>query len=434
MDLEISGISSFGQGFALNKNTAENSKKHGKKIFVSGTIPGDKVTCQITKENSKFIAAKLTKITSPSKHRSGAPCLHFENCGGCNLQHLKEDYYQEFKKKILTDTLNRSKIDFSEEINWHFINKNSRRRVNFKIDQDNRLGFFRENSNDVVKIDQCLVLEKELSDLIGNLQNLLQKNQKQAKQQYQINGASLTKFDNGVAVILSGEINPDLETSQDLIKFAQENKIISLACKNNDEQTFFYQTQIPQLFFGDVKIDLQADIFMQATKDGQEIILKEINNHIATLPKKIKIADLYCGIGTYSFGILAQNKNVHIEAFEGSQKMINLLNKNAKQNTLKNHLNGNAKDLVQDPVQSGQFKDYDLAIINPPRNGGNAQIKNLAKSAVKNIIYASCNPAAFASDAKILLENGYKINKITAIDQFAYTHHLELVAVFTKNT
>ena len=73
-----------------------------------------------------------------------------------------------------------------------------------------------------------------------------------------------------------------------------------------------------------------------------------------------------------------------------------------------------------------------LRLQRPPRNGGKAQIENLAKSHVENIIMISCNPKSFVVDAKILLDAGYKIIKFNAIDQFYYTHHLEVMSIFTK--
>jgi 23S rRNA (uracil1939-C5)-methyltransferase len=424
VDLEISGISNLGQGFAL----APDSRKN-KKIFVSKTLPGDQVQVQIIKENSKFIAAKLLKITSPSLERVAAPCPHFSDCGGCELQHLQKNYYQNFKQKILLDLFARDKIDFNGNINWSFIESGFRRRVNFQIDHNNHLGFFRENSNDVVKIDSCLILENEISALIPKLQSLV-------KNLAKITQISITKFDNGIAIIFQTSSAPSLESSNHLINFAKENNIIHLSYKIENDCNLIYQSQIPQLFFGEIKIDLGADIFLQATKKGQGIIIDEINCAISSMQqvknKKINIIDLYCGIGTYSFGILAQNPEVQIKAFEGEKQMINLLNKNAVKNHINQKLQGLVRDLVKSPLAPKELANQDIAVINPPRNGAESQTQQLAKSKIKTIIYVSCNPAAFAVDAKILLQNGYKISKIKAIDQFVYSHHLELVVVFQK--
>jgi len=426
INLEITGISNLGQGFAL----APNNKKN-KKIFVSKTLIGDKIEAQIIKENSKFIAANLIKIITPSPDRATPPCPYFSDCGGCSLQHLTKDYYQSFKQKILLDLFARDQITFDGNIDWNFIPAGFRRRVNFQVDHNNRLGFFRENSNDVVKVDGCLILTKEISALIGPLQDLAK------NVATKITQISITKFDNGVAIILQTPTAPEIEIADQLTNFSKDNNIISLAYRIADDCNLIYQSQIPQLFFGDIKIDLNANIFLQATKSGQDIIIKEINDLTAYLQAKnpdktLNIVDLYCGIGTYSFAVLSQNPKVNIKAFEGEESMINALNKNAIKNNLNQKIQGFEKDLVKTPLLPKELSGQHLAIINPPRNGAESQTQHLAKSKVKNIIYISCNPAAFAKDAKILLENGYKISKIKAIDQFVYSHHLELVAVFKK--
>ena len=423
INLEITGISNLGQGFTL----AADSKKN-KKIFVSKTLIGDKIEAKIIKENSKFIAANLVKITSPSPNRATPPCPHFADCGGCELQHLQKDYYQNFKQKILQDLFARDQIGFDGNIDWSFIGSGFRRRVNFQVDHNNHLGFFRENSNDVVQINSCLILENEISALIPKLQNLVKKTSK-------ITQISITKFDNGIAIIFQTSVAPTLDITNQLTDFAKENNIINLSYKIKDDCNLIYQSQIPQLFFGEIKIDLNADIFLQDTKKGQDIIIGEINSTVLSAQSNntkntFNVIDLYCGIGTYSFGVLAQNPQAQIKAFEGEKQMINSLNKNAINNHLNQRLQGFERDLVKSPLAPKELIGQDLAIINPPRNGAESQTQHLAKSKIKIIIYVSCNPAAFAVDAKILLQNGYKISKIKAIDQFVYSHHLELVAVF----
>ncbi|MFT6077579.1 MAG: 23S rRNA (uracil1939-C5)-methyltransferase [Myxococcota bacterium] len=427
IELEISGLSNLGQGFAFQ----ESANKKKKKIFVSKTMIGDKITAQIIKEKSKFILANLVKINFASKNRIKAPCIHFDDCGGCSLQHLNTDYYQDFKRKILTETFSRDGIDFRGDIEWNFIPAGMRRRVNFQVDQNNRLGFFRENSNDVVKIDDCLILEKDISGLISPLQNLIQKIELKISQIF------VTKFDNGLAIILQTDDAPDIENNDLLIEFAKENNIISLAYKIGDNYNLIYQSQIPQLFFGNIKIDSEADIFLQATKKGQDIIIGAINDLVAAVQKKqptksLNVVDLYSGIGTYSFAALAMNPKLKIKGFEGVDSMINSLNKNAVKNEIQHSLQGIVKDLVREPLLAGELQGKQLVIINPPRNGALSQTRQIAKSKVNNIIYISCNPAAFAVDAKVLLEDGYKITQIKAIDQFVHSSHLELVAVFEK--
>ncbi len=238
INLKISGISNLGQGFAL----ASNNKKN-KKIFVSKTLIGDEIEAQIIKENSKFTSANLIKIITPSPDRTDPLCPHFNDCGGCGLQHLTMEYYQNFKRKILLDLFSRDGIDFDGEIDWSFIPAGLRRRVTFQIDNNGRLGFFRENSNDVVKIESCLILTSAISKLIQPLQSLVKNIDTRITQ------ISITEFDNGIATTLQFLIAPNLEVSNQLTNFAKDNDLISFAYKVGDDYNLIYQSQIPQLFF-----------------------------------------------------------------------------------------------------------------------------------------------------------------------------------------
>ncbi|MFT6332154.1 MAG: 23S rRNA (uracil1939-C5)-methyltransferase [Lentimonas sp.] len=427
IDIEISGLSNLGQGFAFDP---KSTKK--KKIFVSKTMIGDKITAKIIKEKSKFTIANLVKINTASPDRIEAPCIYFNDCGGCSLQHLSLDYYKHFKNKIITETFSRDEIEFDREIEWNSVPAGFRRRVNFQIDHNNRLGFFRENSNDVVKIADCLILEKEISALISPLQNLIN------EADFKVSQIFVTKFDNGLAIILQTSTMPDIDNNDLLTAFAKENNIISVAYKIADDYNLIYQSQVPQLHFGEIHIDSEADIFLQATKSGQDVIIDSINELVNLIQKKnpekaLNVVDLYSGIGTYSFAVLSKHPKLKIKAFEGVKSMINSLNKNAIKNDLQNNLEGIVKDLVKTPLLTGELQGKQLVIINPPRNGAESQTRQVAKSKVRHVIYISCNPSAFAVDAKIMLAAGYKIKQIKAIDQFVYSHHLELVAVFEKD-
>lgn len=422
INLTISGISNLGQGFSLIQNDQKN-----RKIFVSKTVVGDEIEAKIVKENSKFVLGSLTKIIKKSPNRREAPCRYFSECGGCELQHLELSYYQNFKQKTLKDLLQREGIVFESDIEWDFVSEKSRRRVVFHVDLQNRLGFFRENSNDVVKIDECLILDSEISALIPKLQKVV------IAANAEIQKIQITKFDNGIALIFDILKHPNLEQTNLLTAFAKENKLINLSYKIENDVSMIYQSEIPQLFFGQIKLDLNPDIFLQATNFAQSLIIGKINDLILKNGQKnLNLIDLYCGIGTYSFGILAQNPHIKISAFEGDSQMINLLNRNALKNNLNQNLKGLARDLVKNPLRKEELKDCDVVIINPPRNGALAQIQNINQAKIKNILYVSCSPSAFIGDAKILMQKGYKIKQIVAIDQFIYSHHLELVAIFER--
>jgi 23S rRNA (uracil1939-C5)-methyltransferase len=352
-----------------------------------------------------------------------SPCEYFSKCGGCDFLDLSEENYRLVKKNILGSNF--------VEANWIWVGANSRRKIILQIGAKNQLGFFAKKSKEIVEIESCFVSESKISELILPLKNFLKK-----QEQNIFTKVAITLFDNGLDLVLSGKKELNFLQTQKLFAFAKEQNLnISYLCKNQDMPIFWPHKN--QIFYDNFKIELDSDIFIQSTKSGLKAIFEIIKNFIeekiSNDPKfssKLTVADIYAGFGAYSFGISHLVKK--IIAFEGDEKMVALINKNAATNNLGNKILAEKKDLFLNPIRAKELKNFDLIIINPPRNGAAPQILEITKSAIKNLIYVSCNPQTFAHDAKILVDSGFKIKNLFALDQFYSTKHLELIAVFEK--
>lgn len=329
----------------------------------------------------------------------------------------------QFKKESLQKLLN----EYYKNIDWIVIGGHSRRRVTFQIDVKNRLGFFAEKSHSLVEIDKDPLAEKEISTLISPLKNFLENQEENFFVQ-----AVVTLFDNGLDLIFVTKREPNLSQIQKLISFAKEQNL-NVSYRIKEAVTPIFLNRKNQIFFQDFKVDLDSDIFLQATKSGLDNIIKIIRGWCLA-PKApgtfLQVADIYAGFGVYSFAIHDLVKSV--SAFEGSKNMIDLLNANAAKNRLKNKIKGFIRDIFSSPLTKRELKEFNLVIINPPRNGASPQMLEISKSTIRNLIYVSCNPESFKRDAKILIDSGFKITNLTAIDQFYATKHLELVANFQK--
>jgi 23S rRNA (uracil1939-C5)-methyltransferase len=379
---------------------------------------------------------------------------------------FNEESYRESKKKNLENLLGES----CSNIDWIWIGGHSRRKVTFQINGKNHLGFFVEKSHNLIEIDETNLVEEKISELIPHLKNFL-KNQEQNF----YTRAMVTLFDSGLDIILTATKTLDFSQAKKLTDFAKsQNLNISLRVKNNITPIFL--TRKNQIFYPNFKIDLDSDIFIQATKAGLESIVKIIRNFVRTRLKSrcdesemadsraphhsvldireersavnppftaiagrdfkrvLKqgeiVADIYAGFGAYSFAI--QDLVKSISAFEGDEKMVNLISKNVAANNLGNKIKPETRDLFLNPLTKKELNKFNLAIINPPRNGAAPQVSEISKSALKNLIYVSCNPESFARDATILINSGFKIVSLTALDQFHSTKHLEVVGVFQK--
>ena len=91
-----------------------------------------------------------------------------------------------------------------------------------------------------------------------------------------------------------------------------------------------------------------------------------------------------------------------------------------------------ARDLLRRPLAAAELKGYDAVVFDPPRQGAEAQARELAKSAVPVVVAVSCDAATFARDARILVAGGYRLDAVTPVDQFRYSHHVEIVAAFSR--
>ncbi len=322
--------------------------------------------------------------------------------------------------QLKKDFLQKLLGEYCTKIEWIWIGEHSRRRVTFQIDGTNHLGFFAEKSHNLIEIENDSSIEKEILALISPLKNFLK-----TQEQNLYTQAAVTLFDSGLDVVFTLIREPNSSQIQKLINFSKEQNL-NISYKLKDGVTPVFLVRRNQIFFPDFKIDLNSDVFLQATKSGLESIVKIIRNAIT---KPIHVADIYAGFGAYSFAIHDLVKSV--SAFEGDQKMIDLLNKNAGANDI-GKIKGEVRNVFSSPVPARELKKFDLVIINPPRNGASPQVLEISKSAVKNLIYVSCNPESFKRDAKILIDSGFKISNLTAIDQFYATKHLELVAILTK--
>lgn len=372
-------------------------------------------------------------------------CLFFPACGGCLYLSDDEDEYRKIKISALLNLLKEKEIIFNEDdlnnnsskeiLDNNFLNKNvdffwigggARRKITLQIDAKNNLGFFAKSSNNLVEIDSCYIANQEISALILHFKNLLQ-----SFENHLITQIAITNFDNVIDVVFCCKRELNFFQQQKILNWAKALKINASWRLKNKITPIFIQEVCRLNFKDNISLELDSEIFIQATKGGLDKISHEITNFIAsTFKKKIIAVDIYSGFGAYSFAISSLVQKVY--AFEGSKKMVDLINKNSAKNLLKNKIIPVERDLVLHPISEKELQEFDLAIINPPRNGAASQIAKISKSKLNYLIYVSCNPKSFAQDAATLFKSGFKISRLLAIDQFYGSEHLELVSIFVR--
>jgi 23S rRNA (uracil1939-C5)-methyltransferase len=392
------------------------------------TLPGETVEFETHVYRNK-LSYNLSKIINKSQNRITAPCKYFTICGGCSLQHLDHNYYNQIKLDNLLHTLIAYNVVVGTISPIKFIGANNRRRGVFEaVKKQDRLflGFKKFRSHQIVNIDNCLLLIPELSNLITKLKDLLEKflNDKEKCK------ILITKADNGVDLIIetTNNNNISLDEIETLKNFAKNNNIIRLTIINNIGWNIVHLTEKPYVLFEDVAVEIDNHSFLQVSKLSDNILTNLINNILDKIKKtkQLQIADLFCGRGTLT---IPASKFGIIDGFETEHTSVKALTKSIKNAAIKATIH--QRDLFTKPLEWDELNKYDAVIINPPRAGAKEQANVLSKSTVKTIIYLSCNPESFARDAKLILYNNrYQLKEITPIDQFYWSHHIELLGVF----
>ncbi len=428
LELSIDRLGGLGDGIGSHA---------GKAVFVPFTCPGDTVKAAIVKDTKDGIRADLLKLLTPSPERQQPACAHFGTCGGCSLQHLNEARYNDFKKDILASYVRALGIDSSVIAPMVEIKAGTRRRVEFKVDFSNdkvRIGFSALKSHRMVEVSECPVSEPDFVALIPELRAAIASLKKPGR----VKSVSLTKLDKGLdaTVHISSALgNVDLER---LVAFAEASPILRLCTQIKakhpsrrqaviEDPICIYDEGNASIAFSGVEVMLPPNSFLQATQEGQDAITQLVCEHLKGCNQ---IADLYSGSGTYSFALIKQAERV--SAYEGVSEMAGAMNDACVHAGLDERMETTMRDLFVEPLDASELRHFDGIVINPPRNGALPQVEHIADSRVGKVVMVSCSPATFKRDAKCLLDNGYKLTHATPIDQFYWSHHLELVAFFER--
>lgn len=398
-------------------------------IDIPYTLPGEVSLIKINKNKSKRFLGTLVKSQTHSPNRIDPNCVHFKKCGGCLIQHLDFEKYLNWKFELILSPISEisPQTEFKEIL---FAKTFSRRRAKVFVKKKDNLffiGFKKFKSNDITDISNCIILEPEILKVVKSLEKYLNKVLK--------NGDNLTlhfnKIDAGVDILIETKNELNYQQLNFFRNWAKHNEIVRISKKNKNDYELIalYDKLSLSLPNSNLYILPPPGGFFQATKFAEEIMVKSILNYLNS-HKKYKILELFCGSGTFTIPLL---KNKHkLYSIDLDESSINNLIKACKIQGLYNNLKTSIVNLFKNPVTNTFLDIFDIVIIDPPRMGAKNQFLKIAESKVKKVISISCNIKTFTSDAKILLDSGFKLKTLIPIDQFLYTSHLEIIAFFER--
>jgi len=391
-------------------------------IYVPFTLPGK--TVAIERVNSQ---GTLMSIASASPDRQEPHCRHFGphgingTCGGCTLQHYADAPYRAFKRQLVVDAL-RSKGLTPEVDDIIAAHPGERRRVVFaarKTEKDMLIGFNQAESHHIVAIEECPIASTGIMTRLPAIKAIAAAMAINAEA-FRISVLeTLTGLDlavDGIKSLSDKQRRSTVETVLSLRGIAR----VSL----NGE--ILVEPAKPMIDFGGVQVAPPPGAFTQATKQAEDAMAELVATHVG---KAKRIADLFAGSGTFSLR-LARIGRVH--AVESEDKPLAALDHAARNTQGLKPVSVERRDLFRRPLMMQELKVYDAVVFDPPRAGAEFQSKELARSQVKKIVAVSCNPLTLARDLALLVEGGYRITRVTPIDQFLWTSHVEVVAALEK--
>lgn len=361
------------------------------------------------------------RIVEPSSDRVKAPCSHFKTCGGCAMQHASDGYLADWKTDVVKNAL--AAHDLSSTFKPIITSPaQSRRRATFAAERTKKgvlIGFHGRASDTVVAIPSCKLLHPDIMATMPALEALTKIG---ASRKARIS-ISVTQSAAGADVSVADAKEADGPMMVELGALVEQFKLSRLSWNG---EIIAIRTPPIQTFDG-IAVSPPVGAFLQATEAGQISLTKSVLDAVGDAKN---IGDLFAGCGTFSLPLA---RKAQVLAIEGDASLLKALDAGWRNGRGLKTLETQKRDLFRNPVLPEDLKKFDAVVIDPPRAGAKAQCEELAKTGIPRIAFVSCNPVTFARDAKILVNAGYTIEWVQVVDQFRWSAHVELVALFTKN-
>lgn len=377
------------------------ARHDGLAVFIPFAAPKEKLLVRITELKKNFARAAIERVLEPSSARREPLCRYFGNCGGCQLQHLAYEAQLESKVGFVRDALKRiGRIDWPHEIKIRSAAEfGYRSRAQVTIDWQARLvGFKRANSNAVCDVESCPILAPELDRALASLR----------------------------AVVAGAGGNGAHASRLSQIEMAAGESSVAL------EPSF---AGLPaghlRLTAHDAVYSFGPSTFFQSNAQLLDDLIDEAVDNRSSRSEDLAV-DLYAGVGLFTIQMARLFKRViGVESDPGTaQFALNNIGANEVANV--EFHTGSVEAWLKRYIDAESARP-DLVLLDPPRSGAADSIALVAQLKSSRITYVSCDPTTLARDLRVLLDSGYELSRITAIDLFPQTYHVETVVALTLN-
>ena len=432
-------------------------KYDGYTLFIKDTVIGDRVKGTVTKAKKNYGYGRVTQIVTPSKDRVTPKCPVARQCGGCQLQAMSYESQLEFKKHKVLKNLEKigGVTDFifdgivGMDDPYHYRNK-----AQYPVGRDKSgaiiTGFYAGRTHSIVNYTDCLINHPVNEQILSIVKQWMEANG--VEPYHEADGTGLVRhvltrvgFTTGqimVCLIINGSKIPAGDQLVDALKSIPG--MTSICLNVNKERTNVILGRKVINLFGEGYIEDTIDhvrfrisplSFYQVNPIQTEKLYRQALNYAGLTGNEV-VWDMYCGIGTISLFLAKNAKKVYgVEIVEDAIKDARI---NASLNAIDNveFFVGKAEEVVPDFYEKNSQDagtHPDVVVVDPPRKGCDQKLLcTMVKMAPQKIVYVSCDSATLARDLKYLEENGYKTERVTAVDQFAATCHVESVVLLSQ--
>jgi 23S rRNA (uracil1939-C5)-methyltransferase len=398
IDLELTDMAHGGEAVG---------RYEGKACFVDGAMPGELVRGEVTKDHGSWARMELREVVRPSPQRVAPPCPLFGACGGCQWQFADYPAQLAWKRGILAGQLAhlgrvadppvRETVAVGSPFHY-------RNRADFQV-ADGRPAFSRRHSRLLQPIDDCLLLHPALAGLLPRLGDLGE-------------AAALTlrvaTATGALLAVIDGPVPPQAPDWECGVVQRHRRQLAPLAGSGSIVETV-----------AGVALRITGDAFFQNNTAGAEALVTLVAEALSPRPDET-LLDAYAGGGL--FGLTVGRGAARVLAVESGAVAADDLRHTAASAPVPVRVVEGAVEAALPHLGSR----WHLAVADPPRTGlGAGRVQAILAGRPRALAYVSCDPASLARDARLLAEAGYQLDRVTPVDLFPQTFHVEAVAAFT---
>ncbi|WP_106768861.1 23S rRNA (uracil(1939)-C(5))-methyltransferase RlmD [Paenibacillus faecalis] len=467
--IDIMGMNHDGEGVG---------RADGYTLFVQGALPGEKARVKVLKTKKQYGYAKLLELVETSPNRITAPCPIYNQCGGCQLQHMDYAAQLEWKRQLVVDNLERigklqvqggtaevgMKDEFREQSTseysnegvivhptlgmsepWRYRNKSQ---VPIGVTEGGLVGgFYARGSHRIIDMETCLIQHEQNDAVVSRVKAIGRKlgitayNEEtgQGLLRHVVVKIGFATGEMMIVLVTNGDRIPQVD--EWIAEIRKELPAVVSICQNiNTRQTnvifgdvtrVLWGREVIHDYIGDVKFAISARSFYQVNPAQTEILYGKTVEY-AGLTGNETVIDAYCGIGTISLFLAQHAKKVY--GVEIVKEAIEDARSNAELNGMK-HVEfevGASEDVI--PRWKAQGVEVDVIVVDPPRKGCDPRLlETILEMQPERVVYVSCNPSTLARDLRVLEDGGYRAVEVQPVDMFPHTTHIENVALLVRN-